>query len=244
MKHKINILKTRPVATDNEIRRYMDFNSVALKYQTQMSMIHFWKLGLNVLVGAAIVSAGVYSLLPDATAPSPSTTSPEPAVVTVTDSATIEQLVTEEPVKQLTTATKAAMATPAHPQPTQVAMQEESEGQEQLPEAAYPVTEAEPVEGYPHLYDYFNAELRYPVEAIPDSIQGTQTVSFVIDRQGKIINIHINASLGPLFDKEAVRLIEHMPAWKPATRNGMPVPTRISLPLTFRLTKGTPDKQE
>jgi TonB family protein len=244
MKQKIIVLKTRPVATDEEIRRYMDFGAVALKYQSQMSMIHLWKLGLNVLVGATIVAVGVYSFLPDATAPSPTAASPEPAVVTVTDSATIQQPLSVDPAKQLPVETKMVTATPSHPQPTQVAVQEVSGDPEQPTKAAYTFTEAEPIEGYQHLYDYFDAELRYPVEAIPDSIQGTQTVSFVIDRYGKTINVHIEASLGPLFDKEALRLIEHMPAWKPATRNGKVVPARISVPLTFRLVTIAPDKEQ
>ncbi len=244
MSHKINILKTRPTATEEEIRHYMDFDALMQQYQTRRSMIWFWKLGLNLLLGAAIVTVGVYSFLPDATAPSPTVASPERAVVTIADSAAIQQPLSVDPAKPIVIESKVARVAPSHPQPSQVVVQEVSEDPEQPVETAYAFTEAEPIEGYPHLYDYFDAELRYPVEAIPDSIQGTQTVSFVIDRQGKTINIQVEASLGPLFDKEAVRLIEHMPAWKPATRNGHAVPARVSVPLTFRLIMISPDKEE
>lgn len=95
--------------------------------------------------------------------------------------------------------------------------------------------QAEPLEGFPHLYDYFSSELKYPEEAVKDSIQGIVTVSFIITKEGKPEKIIILNSLGQVFDKEVVRLIEHMPAWKPAIMNHTPVPSKISMPLTFRL---------
>ena len=97
--------------------------------------------------------------------------------------------------------------------------------------------EAEPVLGYAHLYEYLNQELKYPSEALKDSIQGILTVSFIINKEGKPENISIQNSLGPAFDREALLLINNMPAWKPATRNNKPAPSKISLPLTFQIKK-------
>ena len=96
---------------------------------------------------------------------------------------------------------------------------------------------AEPVLGYPHLYEYFNRELRYPEPALRDSLEGILALSFVINREGNPIKIRIENSPGPLFDEEARRLILNMPAWKPATVNGKPVAVRISLPITFQIKK-------
>ena len=101
----------------------------------------------------------------------------------------------------------------------------------------YQYSEAEPVDGFPSLYEYFNDELVYPGEAIGDSIQGVMTASFVIGVTGTPENIRIENSLGEAFDEEVRRLIENMPAWKPATVNGKPVPSRLSIPVTFRLQK-------
>lgn len=95
--------------------------------------------------------------------------------------------------------------------------------------------QAEPVAGFSQFYEYFSSELKYPDEAVKDSIQGIVTVSFIITKEGKSENIKVINSLGQLFDKEVVRLIENMPAWKPATMNRKPVPSKISMPLTFRL---------
>lgn len=103
--------------------------------------------------------------------------------------------------------------------------------------AEYQYSEAEPVNGFPSLYEYFDGELVYPGEAIGDSIQGVMTASFVIGVTGTPENVRIENSLGEAFDEEVRRLIENMPAWKPATVNGKPVPSRLSIPVTFRLQK-------
>ena len=97
--------------------------------------------------------------------------------------------------------------------------------------------QAEPLMGYPDLYEYFNANLIYPVEALKDSIQGVQTVSFVINTKGKPEQIQVIKSLGQPFEKECRRLIENMPEWKPAILDGKPVDSKISIPLTFQIQK-------
>lgn len=97
--------------------------------------------------------------------------------------------------------------------------------------------QAAPVEGYPLLYKYFNEKLMYPAAALKDSVEGQVNVVFVIAPSGKATNIQIENSLGVLFDKEAIRLVENMPLWKPAFYNGKLVPSKISLPITFSLKK-------
>lgn len=95
--------------------------------------------------------------------------------------------------------------------------------------------QAEPVAGYANLYEYFNRELIYPQVAVKDSIQGVLTVSFIISKDGSVNNIQFTNSLGKPFEEEAIRLINNMPPWKPATVNGNSVPSKMSLPLTFQI---------
>jgi hypothetical protein len=59
----------------------------------------------------------------------------------------------------------------------------------------------------------------------------------VVNTDGKPENITIKQSLGEPFEKEARRLIENMPLWKPATLNGKPVSSQMSIPLTFQIQK-------
>jgi protein TonB len=119
---------------------------------------------------------------------------------------------------------------------------ESSKAAEIAPKAASPTqdevyVQAEPQTGYATLYDYFAANLKYPSDALADSIQGVQTISFIINTNGTPEKIMITNSLGDSFDKEARRLIETMPAWNPATLNGRPVASKVSLPLTFQIQK-------
>ena len=99
--------------------------------------------------------------------------------------------------------------------------------------------QAEPVEGYEALYRYINENLHYPPEALSDSVQGAVMVTFVITPEGKADQITLENNLGPAFASEVTNLIQNMPAWKPATLNGTPVPSRITLPLTFHVQRIT-----
>lgn len=95
--------------------------------------------------------------------------------------------------------------------------------------------EAAPKDGITMLYEYFEMNLKYPELMIIDSIQGEVIVRFTIKKTGEIDNIFIEKSLGELFDKEATRLIRNMPAWEPASVNGLSVDSRVSVPLRFRI---------
>ena len=97
--------------------------------------------------------------------------------------------------------------------------------------------QAEPLDGYTQLYAYFNERLTYPPQAVKDSVEGIETVSFIIDERGKPTQISITHSLGALFDSEAMRVIKEMPDWRPATLNGRPVASQLSVPLTFQLNR-------
>jgi len=98
-------------------------------------------------------------------------------------------------------------------------------------------TEAEPIDGYSALYEYFDRELKYPINEVGGSVEGIVTVSFAINQDGKPDLIKIENSLGVAFDKECQRVINSMPKWKPATISGKPISTRLSIPLTFKIKK-------
>ena len=95
--------------------------------------------------------------------------------------------------------------------------------------------QAEPTEGYEKLYNYFHQHLRYPQDAVKDSLHGAVVVVFVVKADGSADNIEVRSKLGEPFTSEVVQLIKEMPAWKPASLNGKPVPSRITLPLTFQI---------
>ncbi len=83
--------------------------------------------------------------------------------------------------------------------------------------------------------DYIKRELVYPREEKRDSIEGVVVVQFIVNNKGFIYDPQITKSATPNFDKAALKMINKMPYWKPATINGRPIKLRYTLPIRFKL---------
>lgn len=117
------------------------------------------------------------------------------------------------------------------PAPVKVEVQEEET------EEIFTVVE-EPTEfpgGMQALMKYLSSNIRYPEIAAENGIQGRVIVSFVVERNGKPSQVTVARGVDPALDKEAVRVVENMPAWKPGKQRGKPVRQRFNLPVVFRL---------
>jgi protein TonB len=89
--------------------------------------------------------------------------------------------------------------------------------------------------GQAALMNYLNSNIKYPVIAEENGIQGRVVVQFVVGKDGSISNVHVAKSVDPSLDKEAVRVVKAMPKWIPGKQNGQAVTVRYTLPVTFRL---------
>ena len=85
------------------------------------------------------------------------------------------------------------------------------------------------------LYTYLAQNLKYPTEAQEQGIQGRVLTKFVVETDGSISNIEVASSPGASLSNEAIRLIQSMPKWTPATQGGKKVRCRFNLPVMFRL---------
>jgi periplasmic protein TonB len=260
MKVKIKVMKTRPEMTDDEIRAYMDFDRLLEMRKNAPSHRRFFRSGYILVVGI-FLGVGVFSwvIVQQSGAPSeqlPNTNMEnkgvpisdnkreDPTTDSSTNQSSNQPLTKNKPDQSPVTVSKDRQNSQAHKninQPITPKSKKKDITQDQtLPEkpavtAVY--VQATPLDGYPNLYEYFNRELKYPQEAIKDSINGEVIAVFTINTQGLPEKIMLENSLGPLFDKEVVRLITNMPAWKPATYNNKPVASKMSLPLTFQIKK-------
>lgn len=89
--------------------------------------------------------------------------------------------------------------------------------------------------GIPALMDFLNENIKYPEQAEREGIEGRVVAGFIVERDGSVSNIEIIKSVHPLLDAEVVRVMSLMPNWIPGKQHGMPIRTRYSMPVTFRL---------
>ena len=91
--------------------------------------------------------------------------------------------------------------------------------------------------GMEALMQYLAKNMRYPVEAQKNKVQGRVVVGFIVSKDGDIKKAHILRGVDPELDAEAIRVIESMPRWMPGMQRGKAVAVSYTLPVMFRLTE-------
>lgn len=82
---------------------------------------------------------------------------------------------------------------------------------------------------------WLSQNMLYPASAAESGIEGKVIVKFVIRSDGSISDACVTRGVDPQLDREALRVVNAMPKWKPGMNNGKPVNVLFQLPLTFRL---------
>ena len=85
------------------------------------------------------------------------------------------------------------------------------------------------------MLQYLMKNIKYPEQAVKEGIQGRVTVSFIVEKDGRVSNVRLLRSVQPSLDKEAIRVVKSMPKWTPGKQNGKPVRVRFNLPVMFKL---------
>ena len=89
--------------------------------------------------------------------------------------------------------------------------------------------------GETKLLEFINKGIKYPVIAQENGIQGRVICSFVVNRDGTVVDAEVVRGVDPSLDKEALRVINTMPKWTPGKQRGKPVRVKYTVPITFRL---------
>lgn len=89
--------------------------------------------------------------------------------------------------------------------------------------------------GLAAMYQFISKNTRYPAKARRMGIEGTVFVGFVVDTKGMINDVTIIKGIDTDCDKEAIRVVQMMPPWKPGKQNGKAVKVRYVLPFKFKL---------
>jgi TonB family protein len=91
--------------------------------------------------------------------------------------------------------------------------------------------------GQDSLNSYLRRNIKYPQLEKEQGKQGTVYMSFVVRKDGSITDVKVMKQVpgAPGFTKEAERVINAMPIWKPGKMNGRPVNTSMTIPIKFSL---------
>jgi len=89
--------------------------------------------------------------------------------------------------------------------------------------------------GQEQLIKYIMDNVKYPEVAKEKGIQGKVFVQFVVDKKGKVCEANVVRGVQELLDKEALRVVNTMPDWKPGMDKGTQVKVQFTIPINFRL---------
>jgi len=90
------------------------------------------------------------------------------------------------------------------------------------------------------MQEFIANNLKYPVKAFEEGVQGRVTIRFIVGADGSINDVKVIRGISPEADAEAARVIKAMPNWVPGKQNGIEVPVYFTLPIVYRLKKDEP----
>lgn len=104
-------------------------------------------------------------------------------------------------------------------------------------ELIYTVVEQMPIftGGEKELRNFLVTAVKYPPEAIKNGMQGKVFVTFVVAKDGSVVDAKIVRGVAPTLDAEALRVVNSMPKWTPGKQGGKEVAVQYTLPINFVL---------
>jgi TonB family protein len=77
--------------------------------------------------------------------------------------------------------------------------------------------------------------VKYPVLSQENGVQGKVYVTFVVAKDGSVVDTKIARGVDPLLDEEALRVVNNLPKWIPGKQDGKPVNVSYTVPINFVL---------
>lgn len=89
--------------------------------------------------------------------------------------------------------------------------------------------------GAVELMKWLTRTLRYPDSARRRHLQGKVVAVFYVEKDGAVTGLQVTQSLSLDCDREVLRVLGQMPAWKPGVQQGKPCRTKVCIPVVFKL---------
>jgi TonB family protein len=99
--------------------------------------------------------------------------------------------------------------------------------------------------GFEAVKVYLQENIYYPAEALAQGVEGMAVISFVVEKDGQLVETKIVRNPGAGTGEEALRVVEQMnevnQRWLPGTQRGHAVRVQYNLPVKFQIgyTKGS-----
>ncbi|MBD2704904.1 TonB family protein [Spirosoma sp. BT702] len=105
------------------------------------------------------------------------------------------------------------------------------------PEETFILVEQQPEfpGGMDALRSFLSKNLNYPRAAASAGVSGRVYISFVVNTDGSLTDVHVLKGVGFGCDEEALRVVNKMPTWRPGKQSGRTVRVKYNLPITFTL---------
>lgn len=81
---------------------------------------------------------------------------------------------------------------------------------------------------------YIMNNLGYPKLEDGEEVEGKVFVKFTITETGDVENVTVLRGIHPVFDEAARKVVASFPKWSPATKDGSPVNSELTLPIMFQ----------
>ncbi len=86
------------------------------------------------------------------------------------------------------------------------------------------------------LMKWLTKNLRYPNTARQRKVQGRVVTQFIVNTDGTLSDLKVvESSTEPSLDREALRVLRMMPAWKAGQMDQKPCRTMVCIPIVFKL---------
>ena len=82
---------------------------------------------------------------------------------------------------------------------------------------------------------WVNSKLVYPEIAKENGVQGRVTLQFTVEKDGSVTNVKVLRGVDSSVDKEAVRVVQSSPKWKPGKQRDRAVKVTYTFPVIFQL---------
>lgn len=87
--------------------------------------------------------------------------------------------------------------------------------------------------GVSALMEFIKSNMQYPEDALAERAEGIVQVSFVVEKDGSTTEFEVLDEHHPSLEAEAVRILQQMPKWTPATQDGVKVRVEYTVPVKF-----------